>query len=80
MAGIRIPFLAEVRDFLRGTSDVESALDDVSDALDDVSDNGRAVGADVARYLTDGAEKAEQAADDAGRSFRTVVETLLHAV
>ena len=76
MAGIRIPFLAEVRDFLRGTSDVESALDDVSDALDDVSDNGRATGADVARYLTDGAEKAEQAADEAGRSFRTAFDTL----
>lgn len=74
--GIRIPFLAEVRDFLRGTSDVESALDDVSDALDDVADNGRDAGRDLGRYLDDGADQAGEAADRAERKFRDAFDTL----
>lgn len=74
--GIRIPFLSEVRDFLRGTSDVETALEDVSDALDDVADNGRDAGRDVARYLSDGADEAGDSADAAERKFKTAFDTL----
>jgi DNA-binding ferritin-like protein (Dps family) len=70
MAGISIPFVADVRSFLKGTSDVEGALDDVIDSLDDVAQAGK----DVERVIGDSMEDVERSTDDASdnleKSFR----------
>lgn len=80
MAGINIPFLANVRDFLRGTGDVESAVGDVADSLDGLArdatsagstaeralDDVAGAGADVGDELKDAGRTAERALDDVG--------------
>lgn len=63
--GINIPFLSDVRDFLRGTKNVEGALDDVADALDDVGTDAKTAGRDLDRGLGDGAKDAAKSADRA---------------
>lgn len=60
---IKIPFLADVTDFLRGTKNLEDALDDVADSLDDITDAGSDIDSKVGASLDDVAK----AADDAGR-------------
>lgn len=57
MAGFKMDFVADVRSFLRGTSDVEGALDKVSDSLDD-----------LARDAQQSADKTGDAFDDAGKA------------
>lgn len=37
---IKIDFVANIRDFIKGAGDVEEALDDVADSLDDVAQEG----------------------------------------
>lgn len=74
---IRIPFVSDVRDFLKGTKNIGDALDDVADALDDVAkdaaDSGREAGDDLADGFQRGADdvirKAADAGDEAGRKF-----------
>lgn len=80
MAGINIPFLANVRDFLRGTGDVEDAVDDVADSLDGLARDATAAsstaeralagvgdaGADVGTEMKDAGRTAERALDDVG--------------
>lgn len=63
MAGINIPFLSNVRDFLRGKSDVESGLDDVADSLDDLARESD----DTTRKLDRGLDDVSRALDDVSR-------------
>jgi len=63
--GINIPFIAEVRDFLRGTKNVEDALDDVVDSLDDVAKEADTSGEKAADAFKD----VEDAAEDAGKAI-----------
>jgi hypothetical protein len=69
---IKIPFVADVKDFLRGTGDLEEALGDVIDALDDVTTAGGDVDSKVGSSLDDVAA----AADDAAGKVDTVAESL----
>lgn len=76
MAGINIPFLSNVRDFLKGTGDVEGALDDVADSLDDMAgeaedaarQSARSLG-DVSDALDDVARDSRDTGDDLGTSL-----------
>lgn len=69
--GISINFLADVRDFLRGTKNVEDSLDDVASSLDDVAKEGD----QSIEKLTDGFREAARAAkksgDDVGDSMKS---------
>lgn len=75
---IRIDFISNVRDLLRGTKNVEDAFDDVADSLDDVARDGdRALGRleqsfrDVARRARDTTKDV----DDVGqKGFRNAGE------
>lgn len=77
MAGINIPFLSNVRDFLRGTSDVEGALDDVADSLDDMGRDAQAAARDAERALDDVADAGTNVGDDikdAGRDAERALD------
>ena len=73
--GIRIPFVAEVREFIRGTDDVERALDDVSDSLDDLSRDGKDTGRDLERNLEGGADALDDLGDEAKDAGRDLERT-----
>jgi hypothetical protein len=62
--GISINFLADVRDFLRGTKNVEEELDDVADSLDDVAKDGVKATEKLEDGFNDLRKKAKQAGDD----------------
>lgn len=73
-SGIRIPFAADVRDWLRGTRKIRDDLDDVDDALDDlrrssdrasddIGDDFDDAGDDIARIFRDIEQDAENAFD-----------------
>ncbi|SEF13803.1 hypothetical protein [Jiangella alba] len=72
---LEVPFVANVRDFLRGTDSVSDALDDVVDSLDDISREAQRAGQEAGDGLSDGVDsgldeivqKAQQAGEDAGR-------------
>lgn len=72
---IKIDFLANVVNFLRGTRDVGRALDDVADALDDVADDATRTGRDLGDEITDGARDAERSTERLERSFRDLTTT-----
>jgi hypothetical protein len=71
---IKIPFVADVASFLRGTSDMEAALEDVSGALDDlartdatqVEDDLQGIGK-AADQASQDVEQLGQDLDDAGK-------------
>ncbi|QMU97978.1 hypothetical protein FVO59_12780 [Microbacterium esteraromaticum] len=66
---IKIDFLANVRDFVRGTGDAEKALDDVADSLDDMAAGAKKGGRDAERsveQLEDGFRDAARRARDLG--------------
>ena len=67
---IKIPFVADVTDFLRGTRSVTDSLDDVADSLDDISTAGGDVDSQVGGDLDAVADAAEDSADRIRRSFR----------
>lgn len=72
---IRIPIISDVKDFLRGTSDVEDALDDVVDSLDELNDEAKKDDATEAlRDIEDGAKDAESAVDGLERKFRDAMD------
>ena len=64
--GIVINFLSDVRDFLRGTGDVEEALDDVVDSLEDVSKEGDKAAEKLADSFKDNMKEVSRAAREAG--------------
>lgn len=68
---IKIPFIADVDGFLRGTRDLEESLDDVADALDDISTAGSDVDAKVGGDLKDAAKTADASAEKISKSFKT---------
>lgn len=51
---IKIPFLSDVTDFIRGTDNIADALDEVSDSLDDLSKDSSKAADKAADSLTDG--------------------------
>lgn len=63
---IKIDFLANVRDFVRGTGDAEEALDDVADSLDDMAADAKKGGRDAERAV----ERLEDGFRDAARRAR----------
>ncbi|MGG7509437.1 hypothetical protein [Plantibacter sp. YIM 135249] len=69
MAGISIGITSDVRDFLKGTGDIEQALDDVSDALDDVAADAKKDSAKIGRELS---KETKDASKDAGKSLERV--------
>lgn len=77
MAGINIPFLSNVRDFLRGTGDVENALDDVASGLDDMASEAEDAARTSARSLddvTDALDDVGRDSQDAGRDLARGLE------
>jgi uncharacterized protein YktA (UPF0223 family) len=68
--GISINFLADVKDFLRGTNDVEGALDDVADSLDDVVKEGDQATGKLEDSFKDLARAAKTSGDNVGDGFK----------
>lgn len=68
--GIVINFLADVKDFLRGTSNVEDALDDVADSLDDVVKEGDQTTEKLQDGFKDLAKAAKASGDTVGESMK----------
>jgi hypothetical protein len=62
--GISINFLADVKDFLRGTKNVEDELDDVADSLDDVAKDGDKATEKLEKGFKDLAKAAKASGDD----------------
>jgi hypothetical protein len=73
-SGINIDIAANVRDFQRGTKDVERALDDVGGRLDDLArDTARSserAGDALGDGITDGAKEGERSVEQLETSFR----------
>lgn len=76
MAGITIPFLSNVRDFLRGNKDVEAGLSDVADSLDDVAREATDAGRDATRALDDMADAGRDAGRELDEASRDVERSL----
>lgn len=76
MAGIKIPFLSDVRDFLRGTKDIEDAIEDVVDSLDDVGDAGDDAGKETSDAFDKAAREGTDSADKLERKFRDAFDTV----
>lgn len=68
--GISINFLADVRDFLKGTKNVEDELDDVADSLDDVAREGDQATEKLEDSFRDLAKATKKAGDDVGDNMR----------
>jgi hypothetical protein len=68
--GISINFLADVRDFLKGTKNVEDELDDVADSLDDVAKEGEQATEKLEDGFKELAKASKKAGDDVGDNFK----------
>lgn len=68
--GISINFLADVRDFLKGTKNVEDGLDDVADSLDDVAKEGEQATEKLEDGFRELAKAAKKSGDDVGDGFK----------
>ena len=68
--GISINFLADVRDFLKGTKNVEDELDDVADSLDDVAKEGEQATEKLEDGFRELAKAAKKSGDDIGDNMR----------
>lgn len=66
---IKIPLIADVANFLRGTRDVADALDDVSGALDDLGDEGSRSTDKLERSLKDAADAADKVGKESDGAF-----------
>lgn len=64
--GIVINFLSDVRDFLRGTENVEDALDDVADSLEGVAKDGDKAAEKLSDSFRDNIKEVSRAAREAG--------------
>lgn len=72
--GIGVPFVADVKPFLKGTSDIEDALDQVVDALDGVASEARTT-EDVVSSSLEGIEAdATDASTTLERDFRSAFD------
>lgn len=72
--GIGVPFVADVSEFISGTTKIETALDGVVSALDDVGDEGKLVETDLKRNMDDIGDKADTVADGIKADFKTALE------
>lgn len=72
---IRIDFLANVRDFLRGTRNVADTLDDLSDALDDVVQVGGDAGDELGDGMRDAARDVRVSGSRIEQVMRDVADT-----
>lgn len=68
--GISINFLADVRDFLKGTKNVEDGLDDVADSLDDVAKEGEQSTDKLTDNFRELAKAAKKSGDDIGDGMK----------
>lgn len=68
--GISINFLADVRDFLKGTKNVEDGLDDVADSLDDVVKEGDQANEKLEDSFRELAKAAKKSGDDIGDGMK----------
>ena len=68
--GISINFLADVRDFLKGTKNVEDELDDVADSLDDVAREGDQATEKLEDSFRELAKAAKKSGDDVGDGMK----------
>lgn len=71
---ISINFLANVRDFIRGTSSVEDSLHDVADSLDDVAADSQRAARKMADAQDDAARDIDRSNERLERSFRDLAE------
>lgn len=71
---IRIDFLSNVRDLLRGTKQAEDAFDDVADSLDDVARDGDQALGRLERSFRDVARRAKTTSDEVVRDQRRMGE------
>ncbi len=69
--GISINFLADVKDFLRGTNNVEDSLDDVADSLDAMAKDGDQATEDLTKSFKEMAKEASRAGREAGDGIGT---------
>jgi hypothetical protein len=76
---ININFLANVRDLVRGTTDVEEAFEDVASSLDELAKEGTKAGDKLGDSLGDdikkGAKDAETAVEKLERGFKDMADT-----
>lgn len=68
--GISINFLADVKDFLKGTKNVEDELDDVADSLDDVAKEGEQATEKLEDGFKELAKAAKKTGDDVGANMK----------
>lgn len=68
--GISINFLADVRDFLKGTKNVEDELDDVADSLDDIAREGEQATEKLEDGFKELAKATKKAGDDVGDNMK----------
>jgi|GEM_PF-5587813 len=66
MAGIKLDFLADVGDLLRGTRDARESIDEISKSLDDVAEGGGEAAQKLERELTGSLDKVEKEAKQTG--------------
>lgn len=69
--GISINFLADVKDFLRGTTNVEDSLDDVSDSLNEMAKDGDKATEDLTKSFRELQKEASRAGREAGDGIGT---------
>ena len=77
--GVHIPFVAEVRSFLKGTEDIEDALDNVADSLDDVAKEAQDQERKTSRAMDDTAQAVEDVGD-AGKDAEKDLERSLRDI
>lgn len=74
--GVEISFLANAKQLLRTTDDVEKAFDGVADSLDDIAtDSGKSTNI-LSKNFDKAADKVERSAEDIERSFKEVANTV----
>ena len=72
---IKIPFIADVSGFLRGTGDMEAALEDVSDALDDLTRNDATGVEDDLQDIGQAAQRTSDDVDQLGKDLAAAGKT-----
>jgi polyhydroxyalkanoate synthesis regulator phasin len=72
---IQIRFLAQVSNFLKGTTSVEKALDEVADSLDDVAKDSARSADDMADDFKDAAKDVDKATDKLERGFKDLADS-----